>query len=266
MELTTRAAIDIATKAGHMLKEMNHSPRESSRKEDGVHADIVTEHDVAIERYIVKEIQARFPDHGILSEEMSSATDPSLHTRLWVIDPIDGTISFASGLPYYAVSISYFENQKPKSSALYLASTEEVLWCETGGGAFIGNTPLRIHDLSPEESVIALDQGVRTRKITMEELAPGLSQGIRALLMTPGEAGNLGLVARGNIQGLLCSHPQIWDFAAGMHLAQEAGAVVTDYAGNAYDDWFARKGHIVCTPSVLPYLLDHTKKVAHHFI
>ncbi|MBY0110522.1 inositol monophosphatase family protein [Patescibacteria group bacterium] len=265
MELTTRAAIDIATEAGRMLKEMGYVPHDSSRKEALVHADIVTAHDIAIETYILNEIRTRFPTHAILSEETQSTTDPKTSPHVWIVDPIDGTISFASGLPLYSVSISYFENQKPRSSALYLASTNEVLWCETGGGAYVGDTNIHVRDLPPEEAVIALDHGVRTREITMKELAPNISLGIRALLMTPGEAGNIGLVARGNIQGLLCSHPQVWDFAAGMHIALEAGAVVTDYAGNAYDDWFARKGHIICTKSVLPYLLSHTKKVAHHY-
>ena len=264
MELTTRLAIDLATAAGSELRVGTASPKEATGKETGIHADVVTDYDVRIEQKIIAGIRTHFPDHAILSEETNGAVDPLAHDRLWIIDPIDGTISFASGLPLYSVSIAYFENQKPKSSALYLAATDEVLWAEAGIGAFHQEKALRVRDLPPTEAVIALDQGIRTREITMAGVAPTLALGIRALLMTPGEAGNLGLVARGNIQGLICAHPQIWDFAAGMHLALEAGAVVTDFAGNPYS-WFERKGHIVCTTSVLPYILDHTKGVAPHF-
>lgn len=265
MELPTRLAIDLATKAGSRLKEGMKSPKETRGKEAGVHADVVTAFDVSIEEEIIAGIRAQFPDHAILSEETNGSVDPLAHDRLWIIDPIDGTISFASGLPLYSVSIAYFENQKPRSSALYLASMDEVLWAETGLGAYSDETKLTVRDLPPEESVIALDQGVRTRKVTMAGLAPTLALGIRALLMIPGEAGNLGLVARGNIQGLVCAHPQVWDFAAGMHLAQEAGAKVTDFAGNPYS-WFERKGHIVATERVLPYILEHAKGVAPHFV
>lgn len=264
MELTTRLAIDLAAAAGSELKDGMTSPKDAARKEAGVHADVVTEYDVRIEQSIIAGIRAQFPTHTILSEETNVDVDPLAHDHLWIIDPIDGTISFASGLPLYAVSVAYFEHQKPKSSALYLAATDEVLWAEAGSGAFNRNGALRVRDLPPAEAVIALDQGVRTREITMAGVAPTIALGIRALLMTPGEAGNLGLVARGNIQGLICAHPQIWDFAAGMHLALEAGAVVTDFAGNPYS-WFERKGHIVATQSVLPYIVEHTKGVASHF-
>ena len=154
--------------------------------------------------------------------------------------------------------------RSPVSSALYLASTGEVIWCETGKGAFAGKRRLSVDNQPLENSVIALDQGIRTRKLTMAKIAPGLGLGIRALLIVPGEAGNLGLVARGNIQGLLCSHPRIWDYAAGIHLVQEAGGIVTDYSGKPYQ-WFTRAGHIACAPSAHDYILKYTKGVAPYF-
>jgi len=264
MYQTTKVAIEAARKAGNFLTAAIHKPQRETVKEKGVHADIVTEADITSNKSILKTIHKHFPTHAILSEETSPNLNPSKETHLWIVDPLDGTISFASGLPFWSVSISYFVNQEPVSSALYLATTNEILWCETGKGAYSGKRHLRVNDLPLEQSVIALDQGVRTRKITMAKLAPTLALGIRALLMVPGEAGNLGLVARGTIQGLLCSHPQIWDCAAGLHLVREAGGVVSDYAGNAYP-WFTRAGHIACTPSVHSYLLEHTKQVAREF-
>lgn len=264
MRRTTKVAVAIAAKAGKLLGVLVDEKQLVRVKKGGFHAHIVTRSDIQLEKLIIAEIHRHFPNHAILSEETNSDVDPAKHDHLWIVDPIDGTISFAAGLPLYSVSISYFRNQKPVSSVLYLAATREVLWCETEKGTFAGKRRLSVNDLPLEQSVIALDQGVRTRKLTMQKIAPSLGLGIRALLIVPGEAGNLGLVARGNIQGLICSHPRIWDYAAGIHLVQEAGGVVTDYSGKPYK-WFARAGHIACAPSVHSYILKHTKKVAKYF-
>ncbi len=265
MNKTTRVAIEAAAEAGNLLRSLVQRKHEEKVKERGVHPDIVTDADLQAENLILRVIHKSFPGHAILSEETSPTIDPTKHKHLWIVDPIDGTISFAAGLPFYSVSVSYFFDQEPVSSALFLASTNEVLWAETGKGAYVENRRIFVCDLPLEKSVIALDQGVRARKLTMAKLAPILPLGIRALLMIPGEAGNLGLVARGKIQGLLCSHPQVWDYAAGIHLVKEAGGIVSDYAGNPYP-WFTRAGHIACTPSVHGYILEHTKKVAKYFL
>lgn len=264
MYQTTKVAIEAETQAAKLLERLVRKKQQETVKEAGMHADIVTGSDVLSEKLIISLIQKSFPSHGILSEETSKYTDPKKHKHLWIIDPIDGTIAFAAGLPFWSISISYFVDQEPVSSALYLASTREVLWAETGKGAFVGKRQLSVRDLPWEKSVIALDQGIRTRQINMEKIAPNLS-GCRSLVMTPGEAGNLGLVARGNLQGLLCSHPSIWDYAAGIHLVKEAGGVVTDYAGNPYQ-WFSRSGHVAATPKTHPYIIEQTQKITKHFM
>ena len=259
MKVSTRVAITAATKAGKLLRRLVAEKQNVRVKDPEFQAHIVTQSDIRSEELIVDIIRRQFPDHAILSEESTSTVDPTKHDHLWIVDPLDGTISFAAGLPFYSVSISYFENQEPVSSALYLGATNEVIWCETGKGAFQGKRQLFVKDQPLAQAVVAVDQGVRTREITMTTIAPALSLRIRSLLVVPGEAANLGFVAKGNIQGLLCSHPRIWDYAAGIHLVLEAGGIVTDYAGKPYR-WFSRAGHIACTSSVHSHILEHTKK------
>lgn len=264
MNQTTKKAIDAATQAGRLLNRLVKNSQQEKIKETSVTADIVTEADIVSDKLITGIIHRHYPNHAILSEETSASIDPKKYKHLWIVDPIDGTIAFVSGLPFYSVSISYFVDQEPVSSALYLASTNEVLWAETGKGAYVARRRLYVKDLPWEKCVIALDEGIRTRKVNMTELAPGLSLGIRFLQMIPGEAGNLGLVARGNLQGLICSQPDIWDYVAGIHLVKEAGGIVTDYAGKPYP-WFTSAGHIAATPSAHPHILEHTRKVANYF-
>lgn len=265
MRKTTKVAIETAEEAGKLLKQLVQHKQRERIKESKFPMDIVTDSDVQSEKLITSLIHRHFPSHGILSEETSNHVDPNTHKHLWIIDPIDGTIAFASGLPFYSVSISYFVDQKPISSALYLALTQEVLWAETGKGAYIGRRRLHVHDKSVEQCVIALDVSFRKRKAAMYKLAPGLSMGIRSLQMTSGEAGNLGLVARGNLQGLVCVYPDIWDYAAGLHLAAEAGGIITDFLGNPYH-MFTSAGHVAATKSAHLHIIKHTQKVAHYFM
>ncbi len=253
-----------AERAGSLLKTIVCKKQRETVKAPGLPADIVTESDFLSENLIKKIIGHYYPRHGILSEETSPALDYEKHKNLWIVDPIDGTIAFASGLPFYSVSIAYCVNQKLISSALYIASSEEVLWAETGKGAYIGKRRLWCRDLPLEKCVIALDPGNCKRKIAMIEIAPGLSGGIRFLQMTSGEAGNLGLMARGNLQGVVGATSRVWDYAAGIHLVREAGGKVTDFRGETFK-LFSGSGHIAASQNIISDIVSITKKSAKYF-
>lgn len=263
MNKTIAVAIEAATQAGKLLsRSVNESHTEKTK---GHSADIVTEADIASNNLIARIIHRSFPDHAILSEETSDVTDPKKHKHLWIVDPIDGTISFASGLPFYTVSVAYAFRGKVVSAALFMADTQDVLWAQKGKGAFSGKKPIHVKNLSWEKCVIGFDQSIRKRKIAMTKLAPPLSLEVRFLQMTAGQAYMLGLVAKGNLQGMVAVYPSVWDFAAGIHIVREAGGVVTDFLGRDYP-LFTESGHIACAPSVLPHILKHTRKVARYFM
>lgn len=262
MEKTTKIALEAAEAAGKLLNRLILKPPRVKVKEPGVPGDIVTAADLQAEKLIKQMISRRFPGHAILSEETGNKTDHDKHRHLWVVDPLDGSNAFSAGLPFYSVSIAYFFDREPLASALYLGLTRELLWAETGKGAYCGRRRLRVRDRAWSDCVIALDPGIRLRQINLTRLAPALAQGIKALVMMPGEAGPLGLLARGNLQGLVCSWPDVWDYAAGIHLVREAGGLVTDYLGKPYP-WFSRSGHVAAAKTALPYILKQTRKVAH---
>lgn len=261
---TTKVAIMAANSAGDLLKKLVQKKCRESVKTPALLSDIVTEADFLSEKLIKKIVHHYYPESHILSEETNPDFDYKKSKHLWIVDPLDGTISFASGLPFYSVSIAYCVKQKLVSSALYLALTEEVLWAETGKGAYAGKRRLRCKDRPWEKCVIALDPGNRKRKIAMLKLAPAVSRDIRFLQITSGEAGNLGLVAKGNLQGVIGTTSVVWDYAAGIHLALEAGAKVTDFQGKPYN-LFSGAGHVVAPPKVLPHIIKSTKKVAKYF-
>lgn len=264
MSDSTGIAIMAAEQAGALLKKAIGRRHRESVKVAGLPPDIVTESDLSSENLIVKIIRGHYPDHGILSEETSPALDYKRYKHLWIVDPLDGTIAFASGLPFYSVSIAYCVDRKLVSSALYMASADKVLWAETGKGAYEDKRRLRCKDAPWKKCVIALDPGNRKRKIAMAKIAPKLSEGIRFLHMTSGEAGNLGLVARGNLQGVVGTTSRVWDYAAGIHLIGEAGGKVTDFSGKTYD-LFSGAGHVAASRKVISNIIGITKETAEDF-
>lgn len=264
MNKTTLVAIEAVTKAGKFLSRRVLEKQTERIKERNVPADIVTESDLTSEKLILDIIHKNFPTHAILSEETSKNTRPTKHTDLWIIDPIDGTISFAAGLPYYTVSVAYAREGVVVSSALFMAQTNETLWAQTGKGAFSGTKRLHVNELPWEKSIIGFDPGIRKRKIAYERLASHLSSGIRWLFSSAGSAYMLGLVAKGNFQGMVSVFTSSWDYAAGVHIIRESGGVVTDFSGRQFPQ-FTESGYVACTPNILPDILKHTKKLAKYF-
>lgn len=263
MRQTTAVAIEAARKAGALLSREVHKPQTEKIKSHL--ADIVTEADIRSNELITRIIHQNFPDHSILSEETALTFNPKKARRLWIVDPIDGTISFAAKLPFYTVSIAYCLNGEVVSSALFMADTGEVLWAEKGGGAFADKKPIHVRDLPWEKSVIGFDYSIRKRKVAMTKLGPPLASEIRWLHSSAGSAYMLGQVAKGGLQGVLVVYPSVWDFAAGVHIVREAGGVVTDFLGRDYP-LFTESGHIAATKSALPHVLKHTKKIAKYFM
>lgn len=263
MDKTTKVAIEAATQAGQLLRRLVKQSHEEKTK--GHSADIVTEADIASNNLIARIIHRYYPHHAILSEETSPNLDPKKYKDLWIVDPIDGTITFAAGLPFYTVSVAYACDGNVISGALYMADTGEVLWAQKGMGAHSGETKLHVRPLPWEKCVIGFDQSIRKRKVAMEKLAPPLSVKVRFLHMSAGSAYMVGQVAKGNLQGMLNVYPSVWDFAAGLLIVREAGGLVTDFLGRDYP-LFTQAGHIAAAPTVLPHILKHTRKVARFFL
>lgn len=265
MKTITETAIAVVeTTAEYLKKSINRKHRET-RKRGGTFHAVDTESDHIAEERITNVILRSYPTHAILSEETSSKVNWKREKHLWVVDPIDGTKGFAAGLLTYSVSVSYLYEHELVSSALYLASTDEILWTETRKGAYIGRKQLHVDDRSVKRAMLALDPSNKKREIAMRQLAPDLSLGVRFLQMTSGGAGPLGLIARGNLQGLVFVYPSIWDYSAGVHLVMEAGGLITDFQGKPYQ-LFSRAGIVACTKSVQPYILRRTRKVAKYFV
>lgn len=218
------------------------------------HNDLVTDADVTSEKKIIEIIQENFPDDGILAEE--STHKKSLPDgRIWIIDPIDGTTNFAHNFPFYCVSIALWENKTPKVGLVLEVAHQELFTAVAGEGAFLNGDKIHIsNNNDPSSSLIGtgfpynnlnlVDNYLKLFKRMMEK-----THGVRR----PGTAAwDLCNVACGRFEGFYEYGLSPWDVAAGALIIQEAGGVVTDWAGG--DNWMFGQRIIAGNKSVHHFL------------
>ena len=105
--------------------------------------DFVSSADKRTEKIIIEELLKAQPDYGIYSEEAGAINEKN-KTNKWIIDPIDGTSNFLNGIPQFAISIGYEENNQIKSGLIYDPIKNELFFAENGSGAFLNNSRIRV--------------------------------------------------------------------------------------------------------------------------
>ena len=221
---------ELAYEAGGILRLALAGDRQVYQK--GV-IDLVTDADHSSEDYLIKEISARFPGHTIVAEE--SGELPGEGSEVWYIDPMDGTVNFAHGIPLFCVAIGYAESGKTKLGVVYDPIREECFSGELGRGARLNGEPMRAtaqHNL--DQSLLATEFGYDVRTHPENNLDHYAyfalhSLGVRRI----GSAAlDLCYVACGRFDGYWELRVKPWDLAAGGLIAQEAGARVTKIDGD----------------------------------
>jgi myo-inositol-1(or 4)-monophosphatase len=184
----------------------------------------VTEVDHQVENYLIEKISARYPDHTILSEE--TGLHANEETYAWVIDPIDGTRSFASGLPIWGVSIGILKGGQPIVGGLYLPVTGEMYW-GTPCQAFYNDQPLpRIETIDLRSPLIFL--GVPSSFHRHFDINFPV---IRSLGST---AAQMAYVATGAAIGALTYAVSLWDLAGVLPVLMATGIEITDLNGRPF--------------------------------
>ncbi|TAF54225.1 MAG: inositol monophosphatase [Sphingobacteriia bacterium] len=207
--------------------------------------NLVTEADHAAEKAIMDTIRASFPDHYILTEESGDLAQDSAFK--WIIDPIDGTVNFAHGIPLCCVSIGLEKNGEMILGAVYNPFVNELFVAEKGAGATCNDKPIRV---STQNKLLHsclvtgfpytyLDQPNGPLTVFEKLIRKGVP--VRRL----GSAAiDLCWVAAGRFDGFYEHQLQAWDSAAGFLMVTEAGGRVTDYKGNDYSPY---QPHLLAT-------------------
>ncbi|MDR0810068.1 MAG: inositol monophosphatase [Gemmobacter sp.] len=191
--------------------------------------DFVSKADREAERIIREELLGARPTYGFLGEEggEASGADP---TRRWIVDPLDGTTNFLHGIPHWAVSIALEHKGEITSAVVYDAAKDELYWAEKGAGAWMNDKRLRVSGRrNLHEALFATGipfgakPGLPAVVQDLARLMPACA-GVRRL----GSASlDLAWVAAGRYDGFWERGNQIWDIAAGILLAKEAGGLLS---------------------------------------
>jgi myo-inositol-1(or 4)-monophosphatase len=127
--------------AAQLRHYFNHPDLKSTVKSGGIN-DLVTEADHASDKAIIEVIRSHYPDHFILSEETGNVPTDSAYK--WIIDPIDGTINFAQGIPICCVSIGLEKDGEMILGTVYAPFLNEIYFAEKGSGAFLNDKPITV--------------------------------------------------------------------------------------------------------------------------
>lgn len=215
------------------LSRFFNNPFKVSHKE-GVN-NLVTEADHASEAAIFEVIKSNFPDHYILSEEKGEIIQDSEYK--WIIDPIDGTVNFAHGIPLCCVSIAIEHKGEVIMGAVYNPNLKESFFAEKGKGATLNDKPIHV-SLQTDVLQACLVTGFPYTYINMpngplEIFDRFIRKGIPVRRL--GSAAiDLCWVAAGRFDGFYEHKLEAWDSAAGVLIVEEAGGKVTDFNGNKF--------------------------------
>lgn len=243
-----KIAKEAALKAGEIISGHIGKKQEFSYKNNDK-SNFATKADVEAEKAIVALIKSNFPTHNIIAEEDTRTNNGSEYT--WVIDPLDGTISFASNVPYFGVSIGLLKDNKPILGVIYNVSFKKLYWAQEGKGAYLNNKQIHVSQKKTlDDSVGVLDFGhnfKRQQKIDLY-IWPLITK-IGYAYSFGAAVTSLGMVAEGIID-LDVNQAWIWDFAAGAIITCEAGGMVTDFEG-AEPDWSKDRLNLVASNGLI---------------
>lgn len=224
----TQAAIEAARVAGALLLRQFGRPRGVRFKSA---KDPVTAADEAAERMIRRRLARRFPAIGFLGEE---GADVAGEDGRWIVDPMDGTIAFLAGLPFFAVCIALEREGVLESGVLYLPRLAELFVAERGRGAWLNGRRVQVTTTGRlRDAVVALwhDDSVWGDPALRARIAALALQVRNVRIFGAGFA--LAYVAAGRLDAYWEQSAHPWDIAAGALLVQEAGGRATAGDGRA---------------------------------
>ncbi len=222
--------------AGKILLNYYGSDFKISNKE-GVN-NLVTEADHAAEKAIMDMIRLDYPDHYIFSEE--SGDIPTESSYKWIIDPLDGTVNFAHGIPLCCVSVALEQDGQMIMGAVYNPFFNEFYFAQKGFGATLNDKKIHV---SKETEVLkaALVTGFpyaynEVPNGPLDVFARMIRKGVPVRRLGSA-AMDLCWVAAGRFEGFYEHQLQAWDSAAGFLIVEEAGGRVSDFTGARYSPY-----------------------------
>jgi myo-inositol-1(or 4)-monophosphatase len=190
--------------------------------------DFVSSADKRTEKTIIEELQKAHPEFGIVTEETGIINKSNIKNR-WIIDPIDGTMNFLNGIPQFAISIAYEENNEIICGVIFNPITNEMFCAEKGNGAYLNNTRIRVSNKKKLKDALLVTGGPNgaskiKNKIYSEYI--NVSNNVSNVRKFGSAALDMAYVACGRFDGYWQRELNYWDIAAGVIILKEAGGFI----------------------------------------
>jgi len=214
--------------------------------------DVVSEADVDVERMIRGRLAAAFPGDAFLGEE-SGRTDFAPGQGLWVVDPIDGTQPFVSGMSSWCVSIAFVEGNRPRLGYVVAPARGELFVGRVGQGATLNGRPIAVRQVaSVRDGIVAAGYSLR---LPPEAFLPAFTRLLEAggVFYRDGSGAlALAYVACGRLIGYAEAHINAWDCLGSLALIEAAGGVSNDFL--AGDGLWSGAPLVAASPELYPEL------------
>ena len=225
-------AKQLALRAGTLLHRRREGARTISSK--GGVGNIVTEMDHASERLILGGLRKAFPHHAIVAEESGQHGDAEFK---WYVDPLDGTVNYSHAFPLWSVSIGFEVRGRMEAGVVYCPGLGDLYEARRGGGARRNGKLIHVSKAKRLDRALLVSGFPYNWKLKIQALKAwgAFVRRAQAIRRLGSAAIDLCLVADGRLDGFWERGLGSWDFAAGVLIAREAGAVVTGLHGRPFD-------------------------------
>jgi myo-inositol-1(or 4)-monophosphatase len=188
----------------------------------------VTDADLDVQEYLKEELERRFPEDGMIAEENGLSKDPRSGDRYWIIDPIDGTASFARGFPLWGIAIGLFGRSEAIGGFFYMPTTGDLYYTKPDGTVWRNDQIIHLKSPDPFSREAVLLTWARFYR--SYSIALGYTGKIRSLGST---VAHLCYVATGSADAAFVSRVAIWDLAAGLAMVLHNNGVLEYFDGTA---------------------------------
>jgi myo-inositol-1(or 4)-monophosphatase len=190
--------------------------------------DFVSSADKRTEKIIIEELQKAHPEYGIITEETGIINKTNIKNR-WIIDPIDGTMNFLNGIPQFAISVGYEENNEIKCGVIFNPITNEMFCAEKGNGAYLNNSRIRVSNKKKLSNAMLVTGGPKSSSKIKDKIFSeyiNVSNNVSNVRKFGSAALDMAYVACGRFDGYWQRELNYWDIAAGIVILKEAGGFV----------------------------------------
>ena len=184
--------------------------------------DLVTNLDLEIEKFLISKMKESYPDYDIVSEEFNSKKQVT--NNCFIIDPIDGTINFANGIPLWAIQVACVQNGKTIASVISLPKLNELYWADQTG-AYLNGKQIHVCEINIKDAIYTVEGSKHLE----------IMQNMRDYTYKDRRVGCVGVAfsftAAGRLHGAVFVSDNVWDYEPGLYLIKQAGGITKSVDG-----------------------------------